>query len=279
MIGVTGCALAQLAPSDDDKPATTIRLIADRASIVPGSTVWIGLEFSMAPGWHIYWPGQNDSGYAPAIEWILPDGLTIGEIHWPVPHRHIVGDQILDHTFEGRIVALARLTASGSLTPERPVTIEAGVEWLECEEGCVPRDGRYSLSIPVASTPTKPGPDAPRIKEARAALPRDNMGQVLVSWRGLDRVRITPDLTSSDPSLSIGPAARVAFYPHESGIPIDTPIRNAEAKAPSLELPLDPGSKAPLRGIVECWDTDGRSLGAWSIDVPRGKNLPRIVGD
>ncbi len=267
-------AHAQLSPFSDE-PAAKVRLIASHDA-VGASPMWLGVEFDMAPGWHIYWPGQNDSGYAPSVEWTLPEGFTVDELQWPTPKRYILPGDILDHTYEGRVVLLAKLTPPATIRTGEPVPIGAKVAWLECEEGCVPREAEVGIDLKVSTEPVNAGTEAAPFKDAQSALPKDHAGHVRLLWLAPDRVRIMPD-----PSI-MSPISRVAFYPHESGIRVKDPLKNAEALADSLELPLDTSTdSAPhfLRGIVQCWDADGRSLGAWTIESSRGQNLPRVVGD
>lgn len=261
MIGVTACAAAQLAPSDADVPAATVRLLTQTTSIAPGSKTWIGIEFHIAPKWHIYWPGQNDAGYAPVITWDLPDGITVGDIQWPTPHRHILPGDILDHIYEDQAVLVAVLSASPHLPSDSPVTLNAHVEWLECEEGCVPRDAHVSATLPVASNPPARAADAPILEASLARIPTPAGDQVRIEWKG-DSVTLSPQGVR---------ASRLAFYPGETAARIDDPLRNAETKAASISLPLKPGSdqRAPLAGILQAWDASGASIGAWMINAPR----------
>lgn len=266
LIGGVAPAVGQLAPSDDDEPAATVRLIAQTDSIAPGAKAWIGVEFEIAPEWHIYWPGQNDAGYAPTVEWDLPDGVTIGQIRWPKPHRHVLPGDILDHIYEGRTVLVALLTASPGLESDEPLTLRAYVEWLECEEGCVPRGAAVSLTLPVTSAAPKRSPEAPILEASLAQIPGAGGTDVRIEWRGIDRVTLTPNVR----------AARVAFYPSEAGVRVDDPLRNGEARGASITLPLraDGGATAMLQGILEAWDSAGVSLGAWVIDDPLPGTIP-----
>lgn len=267
-------AHAQLSPFSDE-PAAKVRLISSHDLIAPGMATWLGVEFDIAPGWHIYWPGQNDSGYAPSVEWTLPEGFTVGELQWPTPKRYILPGDILDHTYEGRVILLAKLTPPATIRAGESVPIGAKVAWLECEEGCVPREAELAIELKATAGNANPSSEAPHFTDARAALPKDHDGQVAILWRGPDRVTIAPDPPSRQG------VARVAFYPHQSGIPVRDPLKSAEADARSLDLPLAGSRDAALhlRGVVQCWDAQGRSLGAWSIDLLPQQDLPRVVGD
>jgi DsbC/DsbD-like thiol-disulfide interchange protein len=48
---------------------TDARLVADVASVEPGTTFTTGIVLTMAPGWHIYWKNPGESGLATSITW------------------------------------------------------------------------------------------------------------------------------------------------------------------------------------------------------------------
>ena len=66
-------------------------LIADVASIAPGSTFRLGVHLTMKEGWHVNWTNPGDAGLAPSIKWILPPVLKPGIITWPLPARIMTG--------------------------------------------------------------------------------------------------------------------------------------------------------------------------------------------
>lgn len=277
---VTDVARAQGGDEDVDRPAASVRLIADHGSIAPGTETWLGVEFDIQPGWHIYWPGQNDSGYAPSVEWTLPEGFTIGELQWPTPHRHILPGNILDHVYEGRVVILARLVSPKTVVPGQTLSIGVHVGWLECEEGCVPREADVSISIPVAADAALSA-ESLLITQALERVPKAASDRVSVEWTGAGRVTLTPRVRSIvgstfDEAKGVGlmerDPARIAFYPHESGASVPNPIETCETKESSITLTLKPGSTEPLRGVLECWGAGGQSIGCWLIDVPIGTN-------
>lgn len=280
LLGLAACLLptipaahthAQPAAVTDSEPAAKVRIVASHEGLAPGTTTWIGIEFDIADKWHIYWPGQNDSGYAPSIEWTLPEGVTAGPLHWPTPKRYVMPGDILDHTYEGKLILLTPLTIAPSFhhanTTEAP-TIKAEVSWLECEEGCVPREA--SLTHTLSSDPSeapRPSKDNAAIQAQLKALPIADPAVVSeaikVSWHDRENVTI----------LSTNPlAARIAFYPHESGLAVSSILASAEAKGQSVKLRVTPSRDKHLQGIVQVWNDQGRSLGAYLLDKPPGKD-------
>lgn len=79
--------------------------------VAVGRTVWVGLQFEHAPHWHTYWKNPGDSGLATTIKWQLPDGVTAGEIAWPVPKKIPIGD-LANYGYEGTVLLPVPLTIS-----------------------------------------------------------------------------------------------------------------------------------------------------------------------
>ena len=51
------------------------------------SESFIGIKFDLNSGWHTYWKNPGDSGSEPRINWTLPEGFSISEIHYPTPEK------------------------------------------------------------------------------------------------------------------------------------------------------------------------------------------------
>jgi len=75
-----------------------VELVADVAGVAPGQTFRLGVRFVPEKNWHVYWKNPGDSGEAPRIQWMLPAGLTAGELEWPTPERIPVGPLVNIHT-------------------------------------------------------------------------------------------------------------------------------------------------------------------------------------
>lgn len=263
---------AQPAAVTDSEPAAKVRIVASHEDLAPGTITWIGIEFDIADKWHIYWPGQNDSGYAPSIEWTLPQGVTAGPLHWPTPKRYVMPGDILDHTYEGKLILLTPLTISPGFNPvgssaSEATTIKAEVSWLECEEGCVPREASLTHTFALAQS------EAPRTSQDNAAIqaqlkalpiadPAVVAEAIKVSW--LDREHAT--ILATNPL-----ASRIAFYPHEDGLSVSSILATAEAKGQSVKLRVTPSRDKHLQGIVQVWNQEGRSLGAYLLNKPPEK--------
>lgn len=101
-------------------------------------------------GWHTYWINPGDSGLATVIEWQLPEGVSAGEIQWPIAEKFNIG-HLSNYGFEGDTYLLTTLTISEQFA-ETSLPITAKVDWLVCEEYCIPGSATLTLELPVGSS-------------------------------------------------------------------------------------------------------------------------------
>jgi thiol:disulfide interchange protein len=146
-------------------------LVAETASISPGSTVWIDLHLQVKPGWHIYWQNPGDSGLPTEIDWSLPPALSAGHIRWPAP-EHFVQNGIGNYGYAGAADLLVLISATKELATGQAAPIRAEATWLACADICIPGSAKLSLDLPAAAPPSAPDPAAAALFEgARRRLP------------------------------------------------------------------------------------------------------------
>lgn len=235
------------APAGNAEPAhARARLVLEHASVAPGGATTIGVHFEMDPQWHIYWPGQNDSGSPTIIRWKLPEGWKVEEVQWPAPQRHLAEGEILDHVYEKSATLIARLKTPKTVKPGDKAAIAAEVEWLVCKSACIPGSAALSGEITIADAPA-PGADAKLIEAARAALPKPPGDAVKLAWSGRT-LRLTVD-----------GADQLTFAPHEASAPITDLIRAGEVRRSSISLTAKADNTRP--GII----------GVLTVKRPTGK--------
>src|SRR3954451_14834982 len=84
---LTGVALMAGLPAALGAAKTQPSLVVPAETVRPGDTVIVGLQLRMPPGWHTYWRNPGAAGGATKIQWTLPQGVTAGEIQWPLPEK------------------------------------------------------------------------------------------------------------------------------------------------------------------------------------------------
>ncbi|HEY3863485.1 MAG TPA: protein-disulfide reductase DsbD domain-containing protein [Verrucomicrobiae bacterium] len=150
-----------------------IRLALSAQTAKPGDTIWAGLQIDMPPKWHVYWRNGGDAGIPPSINWNLPQGLSAGEIQWPVPEKEIdkTGDTALvTYIYTKQALLLVPIKLAADLPPG-PVTLKAGVHWMECSEECVMAKGDAQATLEIGAE-TKPSASAALIEQWRKKVPQ-----------------------------------------------------------------------------------------------------------
>jgi DsbC/DsbD-like thiol-disulfide interchange protein len=66
---------------------SSIELISNSNSILPGEDLLVGVKFKLEKDWHTYWKNPGDAGEGATIKWNLSSGLSASSILWPGPER------------------------------------------------------------------------------------------------------------------------------------------------------------------------------------------------
>jgi suppressor for copper-sensitivity B len=120
-----------------------LRLIS-AAQSVGGEAAQFGLEFDLAPGWKIYWRSPGDAGLPPRVDWSGSENLKKAEIAWPVPHRFsLFGLETFG--YGGQVVLPIRAEVE---RPGEALNLRATVDYLICEEICIPYTADLALDLP-----------------------------------------------------------------------------------------------------------------------------------
>lgn len=239
-------------------PLVTIAASVEPAVTLPGGRVTVLWRLRPAEGWHLYWPGRNDSGFAPRQKLELPAGWRAGPLQWPAPARHLSAGDILDHVYEGELVLLQELAAPAGASAGGAVRLRAQWEWLACRDSCVP--GRDSLAVDLAVAPgAAAAAVSPALAAAQARLPRPlPAGIVNVAWDG-PVLRVDP--------LPEAAATGLVFMPDaDCGELVDL-LREGEGPRLALRLLPADGRLGPVKGLLLVRDAAGGAR-AFQLEVP-----------
>jgi suppressor for copper-sensitivity B len=172
----------------DNDPASrlfqTPQSSAQLVSAVQGTgdlaTIPLALHVVLQPGWKTYWRSPGDAGYPLQIDVSGSDNVAEAKVAWPVPHRfQLFGLQTFGY---GEEVAFPVMVTP--VTPGEPISLNAKIRYLVCEQVCIPQDGDLALDLPRgAPTPTS---YAPLVNRFSSLVPKsgDRLG-----W-SLERVAI-----------------------------------------------------------------------------------------
>ncbi|MBO6503575.1 MAG: thioredoxin family protein [Kordiimonadaceae bacterium] len=175
-----------------------------------GESHWLGLRIAPREGWHSYWKNYGDSGAAPLFYWTLPDGVSVGEPLYPIPHRMPIGP-LMNYGYEEPSVLLLPLKIDETFSGNA-IDFSVDVEWLVCEIECVPQDASWSGQLAVGDMEPS---DAARglFAAARAALPELPIWSASLSiYEAQSRLKVFLDEAEA-PNLS-----EAYFFPAGEGI-------------------------------------------------------------
>jgi suppressor for copper-sensitivity B len=185
-----------------DHEQARVRLIAAGGGTSGGQAgdeLRLGLQFSLEPGWKIYWRTPGEAGIPPVLDWSASQNLASAEMRWPVPHRFtLFGLDTFGYDGEVVLPVLARAQDAG-----RPVRLEAQLSYLICSDICIPHDGKLALDLPAGGIP--PGAEGFLISQAERLVPGDGRGAGLA----LDRALLVGD--PSAPALEVVARSEIPF--------------------------------------------------------------------
>lgn len=224
-----------------------VRLIAARAALAGQETQTLGLEFRMAPGWHIYWRSPGDAGYPPRLDWNGSTNLAHADMQWPAPQRFsVLGLETMGYSDAVVLPVTARVA-----DPTKPLDLTAHLDYLTCSEICVPYQTVLHLALPPGAAPAGAAGYAALIDQFVAQVPGDG-SKVGLKLDGaavddgprpalLLRVTASPPLMS--PDAFVEGAANADF-----GAPRLVP--SATPGSSLLRLPFDGGGTDALVKLV-----------------------------
>jgi thiol:disulfide interchange protein DsbD len=148
-VGPGAAVSAQSPPARSaDTRHVRVELIADRASLQPGEQ-WLGVKFTLEPGWHIYSINPGDSGAPPEVRWQLPAGVAASPFEWPAARRIEVGG-LVDVGYLDSVVLPVKLTVAARAAVS-PAVVEASLRWLMCKNICTSGQAAVALRWPLAA--------------------------------------------------------------------------------------------------------------------------------
>ncbi|WP_439551857.1 protein-disulfide reductase DsbD family protein [Falsiroseomonas sp.] len=275
-----GLSLAALAPAALAPPAlavesapvrsprATVTLAADVAAVAPGEAFRLGLRLRLAEGWHTYWRNAGDAGAPPEVTLALPEGVAAGTIQWPIPDRIPYGP-LVNYGYKNEVLLPLQVSIPAAFTGDT-LAVRAEATWLVCADVCIPEDGAFTLTLPVAPRAVPSPIAAPWFEAAEARLARPSPWQARAGAGG-GRASLT--LTGA----GIGPAAvkDALFFPAEPGVLDNTAPQAVMVRDGSLTIGLTlaqgvatPGS---IDGTVVLRDGGGQRAG---FDVAAGVGGP-----
>nr|WP_324259297.1 thioredoxin family protein [Cellvibrio fontiphilus] len=248
-------------------PQVQAQLVASVSAVVPGSEIYLGINQKIIPHWHTYWVNPGDSGNATTIEWTLPEGASASDIIWPAPSRFSMGP-ITNYAYENNVTLLSKIAIPDSLAVGDNFTARALVDWLVCEEECIPQQVELALSLPVVATQAETGAGSELIAEAQARLP------IPVPWNVTAKQSVIDSETGQGtltlhialPTEQLAQVQDIWFYPYDWGRirQSDAQVRTNVADGIQLQIPTGEAPAAigdQLAGVLVIKEQQGIARG------------------
>lgn len=234
-----GSALAAAGAWDENEQAR-VRAIAATGAVGTADRISAGLEFDLADGWKTYWRSPGDAGLPVTADWSGSENVAAVDFGWPVPHRFsLFGLETFG--YGGRVVFPLTVRPE---TPGLPVALRGRVDYLVCEEICIPHSAQVSLELPAG--PQTPAREGFLIEQFRSQLPSEASGLSLESARLVGEsleVQVASALPLTDPDVLVEAPAGWTFAAPEKTL-------GADGRTAQLTLTVIEGRRidAPLVG-------------------------------
>ena len=244
-----------------------VRLIAANPSLGTDESVWLGLQFELAPHWKIYWRSPGDAGYPPNLDWTGSQNLAGAAIAWPAPERFtVLGLETMGYENAVVLPITVRLAKPGS-----PLRLRAALQYLTCEIVCVPYETTLALDLPAGAAPDGATGFGALIARYRAKVPGDGASAGLRLEGASLETGKKPVLTlalAADPPL----AHPDAFVEGPEGVGFSAPVMVLDDPAhPLLKLRAFGTSEnlvaLPNHNLVVTVVDGGRSMEVATVPV------------
>jgi suppressor for copper-sensitivity B len=269
LLALMAAPAASLASSSDWAVNThsKVRLIAAASGVGTQREIRLGLEFKLKKNWKVYWRSPGDAGFPPRIDWAGSTNLRDATIAWPAPHRfEVLGFNTAGYKDAVVLPLTVRLTEAGKDT-----RLVAKVDYLTCDDICVPYTVNLSLNLPAG--PAQTTPFAYEIDRYRALVPTDEtvsgikIERIAVRRRGAAttltviarsaKAFTTPDLfVEGPPRIEFGkPTVALTQSGHVARLTL--PVRTVGKPAPKITGALltltltDSGRAVERSGVAE----------------------------
>jgi len=291
LVWLTFAASAAAAPSALDQalkagaaptstgPQRTERIEAEltpmSAWAAPGSTAVVAVRQQIQPGWHTYWRNPGDSGGPTTLDWSLPDGVSAGDIVWPLPHRQRL-QSLMNYGYEGEVFLPVPIEIPADARPGQTLRLTAEALFMVCsDQMCVPDELTLSLDLRVQDGAAPLDPRwGQKIQTLIQTAPRPAGIEARAAFAD---GRLT--LTATGGPLAGAAPKWAYFFPFEGGIIDHAAVQTGQRGPQGLTLDIAPGRgltanglTPPLAGVLS---TD---LGAWEISADQGAPLTGASG-
>lgn len=239
-----------------------VRLISENVSLQPGKTNWVGFDFKIDPGWHIYWENPGDAGQPPHVSWALPKGVRAGAFQWPAPEK-LPAPSLMDFGYTQEVLLAVPIHVPTNYKGKR-LSLKADLQWLVCRDVCLPGEAKLRMDLAVSKSPAPKSLDAGSFRQTQDRLPLPQPA-VWKTWGtlGKDSIRLF-FRTGESPDQAY-------FFPMDPNQVDNLSAQKLDKEGDSYTLILKRSDQlsSPLpsiRGVLETMDGRGPPK-AYSVEI------------
>jgi thiol:disulfide interchange protein len=227
-------------------PHTKAELILGQTEVIPGSELQVAFRLTMEEHWHTYWKYAGEVGLPTEAEWKLPEGWEASDIRWPVPDYLDTAGGV-SFAYEGTVMLPVTIKVPANAKVGETVELSVHLNWLECEETCVPGEADLSRSVTISEKAVA-GPDAEQIDQAIQQIP-PTVDAIQASRLGEDLFVTLPD------NLAV---PGVKFFPDSAGQIVLKEAQLLDGKTLVLKVPAT--TDEPLEKLSGLLAADGEGV-------------------
>jgi len=148
-----------------------VHLTPEYTTFTKGQVARLGIQFEIKKGWHIYWLNPGESGLAPRLTWQPNSALEFSDAHWPHPEMFVT-EQIQNFGYEGSATVIQKFKIQKNFQGNQ-VDLQGKVEWLACQEVCIPGKQDLSQTLKVGNKATIDSKAKDALDQASLQVPQD----------------------------------------------------------------------------------------------------------
>jgi len=255
--------------SAQQKSLAEARLVANSFSSEKDSIISLGVLINLQDDWHIYWRNPGDSGLPTDIEIILPNGITVSEIKFPIP-KIFASEEIVNYGYGHQVLFLFDVNVPENYSLEE-INISAKINSLICKEMCKAFDTTVTITLDLSKDFIAEGTISGIFKSTENLLPMQNKNLSIIAESKSNYTYLKVFVNEIE-KQSIN---NIQFYPYEEGIFRNSVKQNIVQKENYFEILLEPDQfriKDPVlvNGliIIEEIIENNLSKKAYEIEVP-----------
>lgn len=236
LLQLAGTASAQLF----GEPNTKAELFLSQTHVAPGSEVAGVFRFTMDGHWHTYWKYAGDVGLATEVEWELPEGWEVTPFQWPTP-SFLETAGLISYAYEREVLFPFTIKVPKQARAGTQVTLKANLNWLECEESCVPGEASLEATLSVADQAQVSTDAQALVEKALASLPQRRDDIQVVREKDKLKISVPAEFKGSD----------IRFFPDSAEQIVEAAPQTLEGEGTQRVLVVQPAEKTEkLSGVL-----------------------------